>query len=99
MYLTQYLIILIYIFGSPFEFGDRTIQRDGEIDGDVNHLIQASWIKWRAATAVLCDRKFQSRLKGKFYRADIRPAMLYGTECWPVKKSFEHKWKLQKCVC
>ena len=22
------------------------IQRDGEIDGDVNHRIQAGWLKW-----------------------------------------------------
>ena len=27
MYLTQYLIILIYIFGSQFKFGDRIIFR------------------------------------------------------------------------
>jgi hypothetical protein len=26
------------------------------------------------------------KLKGKFYRTAIRPAMLYGVECWPTKK-------------
>ncbi|XP_057540068.1 uncharacterized protein LOC130818029 [Amaranthus tricolor] len=67
-----------------------------EIDGDVNHCIQASWIKWRAATAVLCERKFPSRLKGKFYWAAIRPALLYGNECWPVKKSFEYKMEVKE---
>ena len=40
---------------------------------------------------MLCDRKFPSRLKGKFYRVAIRPSMLYVTECWPLKKIFEHK--------
>ena len=70
------------------------IQKDGEIDGDVNHRIQAGWLKWRVATAVLCDRKFSSKLKGKFYRAAIRPALLYGTKCWPVKKIFEHKMEV-----
>ena len=39
------------------------IQRDGEIDGDVNHRIHAGWYKWHAATAVLCDKKFPSKLK------------------------------------
>jgi hypothetical protein len=24
--------------------------------------------------------------KGKFYRTAIRPAMLYGAECWPTKR-------------
>ena len=32
-----------------------------------------------------------SKLKGKFYRTVIRPAMLYGTECWAAKGEHEHK--------
>ena len=47
------------------------------------------WLKWRVVTGVLCDKKFPSRLKDKFYRVAIRPALLYGTECWHVKKVFE----------
>ena len=35
---------------------------------------------------MLCHKKFPIRLKGKFYKVAIRPALLYGTECWPVKK-------------
>ncbi|VFQ99294.1 unnamed protein product [Cuscuta campestris] len=27
------------------------------------------------------------RMKGKFYRSVVRPAMLYGAECWAVKKT------------
>ena len=75
---------------NKYKYLGSIIQRDGGIDGDVNHHIRAGWNKWRAATAVLCDRKFPSRLKGKFYRTAIRP-LLYGTECRPVKKIFEHK--------
>ena len=76
---------------TKYKYLGSIIQRDGEIDGDVYHRIQASWLKWRAATVVLCDRKFPSKLKGKFYRVAIKPALLYVTECWPVKKIFEHK--------
>ena len=79
---------------TKYKYLRSVIQRDEEIDGDVNHRIQASWLKWRAATAVLCDRKFPSKLKGKFYRVAIRPALLYGTDCWLVKKIFEHKMKV-----
>ena len=43
---------------------------------------------------MLCDKKFPRRLKGKFYRVEIRPALLYGTECWLVKKVFEQKMEV-----
>ena len=79
---------------TKYKYLESIIQRDGEIDGVINHRIRAGWLKWRAATVVLCDRKFPSKLKGKFYRAAIRPALLYGTECWPVKKIFEHKMEV-----
>ena len=79
---------------TKYKYLGSIIQRDGEIDGDVEHRIQAGWLKWRAATAVLCDKKIPNKLKGKFYRVAIRPAFLYGTECWPVKKIFEHKMEV-----
>ena len=40
----------------------------------------------RQASGVLCDRRVPQKLKGKFYRTAIRPAMLYGAECWPTKR-------------
>ena len=33
------------------------------------------------------------QLKGKFYKVAIRPALLYGSECWAIKK--EHKRKME----
>ncbi|KAH1222102.1 Craniofacial development protein 2 [Glycine max] len=64
---------------------------DGEIEGDVNHRIQAGWMKWRKASGVLCDAKVPIKLKGKFYRTAVRSAILYGTECWAVKSQHENK--------
>ena len=37
-------------------------------------------MKWKSALRVLCDHKFLIKLKGKFYKIAIRPAMLYGIE-------------------
>ena len=38
------------------------------------------------ASGVLCDRRIPLRLKGRVYRMVVRPTLLYGAECWPVKK-------------
>ena len=55
--------------------------REGEIEADVSHRIQAGWLKWRRVSGVLCDKKVPLKLKEKFYRTSVRPALLYGTAC------------------
>ncbi|KAF8666011.1 hypothetical protein HU200_053900 [Digitaria exilis] len=74
--------------GIPIEDGDVDLdgQVDGDIDEDVKHRIAAGWMKWRQASGVLCDRRVPQKLNGKFYRTAVRPAMLYGAECWPTKR-------------
>jgi hypothetical protein len=39
----------------------------------------------------LSDKKVPLKLKGKFYRAALRPVMLYGTKCWAVKSQHENQ--------
>nr|GEY09069.1 hypothetical protein [Tanacetum cinerariifolium] len=68
-----------------FRYVGSVLHRSGRIV-DVAHRIRAGWMKWRAASGVLCDQRIPLKLKGKFYRAAIRPAMLYGSECWPITK-------------
>ena len=36
------------------------------------------------------------KLKGKLYQTAVRPAMLYGTECWAVKSQHESKVSVVK---
>jgi hypothetical protein len=62
------------------------LQKNGDIDQDVSHRIKAGWLKWHQASGVLCDPRVPLKLKDKFYRTVIRPAMLYGAECWPTKR-------------
>jgi hypothetical protein len=68
-----------------FRYLGSILQSNGEIDEDVSHRIRAGWVKWRQASGILCDKKVPRKLKGKFYRTAIRPAMLYGAECWATK--------------
>ncbi|KAL6503375.1 hypothetical protein OROGR_025298 [Orobanche gracilis] len=80
------------VHGSTFfRYLGSIIQKDGELDGDVAHRIKTGWLKWKSATGVLCDPDMPHRLKGKFYRTAIRPALLYGTECWAVKRCHVQK--------
>jgi hypothetical protein len=69
-----------------FHYLGSMLQKDGDIDEDLSHRIKADWLKWRQASSVLCDPSVPLKLKGKFYRTAIRPAMLYGAECWPTKR-------------
>ncbi|KAM2624012.1 hypothetical protein TB1_031028 [Malus domestica] len=74
-----------------FRYLGSILQKNGELNEDLNHRIQAGWMKWKSASGVLCDRRMPLKLKGKFYRTAIRPAMLYGTKCWAVKHQHVHK--------
>ena len=42
-------------------------------------------------TGILCDKKVSARLKGKVYKAAVRPAMMYASETWAMKRVHEKK--------
>ena len=70
-----------------FKYLGSIIQQKGDIDQDINQRIKASLIKWKYASGVLCDKRMPVGLKGKVYRMVVRPAVLYGVECWCIKKT------------
>ena len=74
-----------------FKYLGSIVEASGGIDQEVRHRIQAGWNNWRSASGVLCDKKVPLRLKGKFHRTVVRPAMLYGTETASMKKAEEKK--------
>ena len=37
------------------------------------------------------DKRMPKNLKGKVYKAAVRPALLYGSECWALNKAEERK--------
>ncbi|PHT30114.1 60S ribosomal protein L10a-3 [Capsicum baccatum] len=71
-------------------------QGNGEINDDVSKRIGAGWMEWRLVSGALCDKKVPLKLKGKFYRVEVRSVMLYGAECWLVKHVHIQKLKVTK---
>jgi hypothetical protein len=69
-----------------FHYLGSMLQKNEDIDEDVSHRIKTGWLKWRQTSGVLCDPRVPLKLKGKFYRTAIRPAILYGAECWSTKR-------------
>jgi hypothetical protein len=69
-----------------FRYLGSMLQKNGDIDEDISHIIKAGWLKWRQVSNVLCDPMVPLKLKGKFYRTVIRPTMLYGAKYWPTKR-------------
>jgi len=53
------------------------------------------------ASGVLCDRRIPLKLKGRVYRMVVRPALLYGAECWPIKKSHNQRMRVaeMRMIC
>jgi hypothetical protein len=62
------------------------LQKNGDINEDVIYKIKVGWLKWCQAFSVLWDPRVPLKIKGKFYRTTIRPAILYEAECWPTKR-------------
>ena len=63
-----------------FRYLGSLVTTDGNSASATTARVSAGWLKWRATTGVLCDKRIPERLKGKAYRTIIRPALLYGSE-------------------
>jgi hypothetical protein len=83
----MYSDMLVVPKKDTFRYLKSMLQKNGDIDEDVSHRIKVDWLKLRQASSVLCDPKVPLKLKSKLYKILIRPAMLYGAECWPTKRS------------
>jgi hypothetical protein len=68
-----------------FQYLGSMLQSERDIDEDISQRIRAGWVKWRQTSDILCDKNVPNKLKGKFYRTAIRPAIMYGVECWVTK--------------
>ncbi|VDO63517.1 unnamed protein product [Heligmosomoides polygyrus] len=80
--MTPYLVFSIWVLNN------RSI-RGRKRDQAVRRRINTAWLKWRESIRILCDRGCSRTLKGRVYRTVVKPAFLYGSECWALGKAQE----------
>lgn len=76
---------------SSFKYLGSMLSKDGNINANVDHRTNTGWLKWKMLSGVLCNKSMPIRIKGKIYETAVRPAMMYGAECWPLSKHQEQK--------
>jgi hypothetical protein len=62
----------------------------GDTTAEAAARANATWLKWRNYTGVMCDRKMPRHLKSKIYTIVIRPVALYGSQTWAMTKKVEN---------
>ena len=76
---------------TSFRYLGSLIQESGSVEEEIQSRATAAWSKWREISGVVCDKKMPLRLKSKVYKTVLRPVLLYGAECWSVKKADEQR--------
>ena len=79
-----------------FKYLGSKVASNGNMDAEITHRVQAGWRNWRKMSGVLCDGEINVKLKGKVYKTVVRPAMMYGAETWPLKKTQERKLEVEE---
>ena len=74
---------------NTFKYLDVTISEERGSEEAVRARVSAAWGKWRDLSGVISDKKMPRKLKNKLYMTVIRPVLLYGAECWTVRKKEE----------
>ena len=85
-----------------FKYLGSMFDANGGAEKDVNNRVKIAWSKWKETTRVMCDRNIPTKLKDKVYKTAIKPAMVYGAECWAVR-NLERRSRVNctplKCAC
>ena len=74
---------------NTFKYLGVTISEEGGSEEAVRPRVSGTWAKWRDVSGVISDKNTPRKLKIKLYMTDIRPVLLYGAQCWTVRKKEE----------
>ena len=74
---------------SEFKYLGSVFEEDGRCEADVKERIRAGWSKWKEVNGVINNSRMPLKLKLKVYESMVRPAIMYGSECWTLRKKEE----------
>lgn len=66
---------------NKFKHLGSVITDNAHVDKDIISRVQIGWLKWKEASRILRAKCIPVRVKEKFYKSVIGPAMLYGWKC------------------
>ena len=76
---------------ATFKYLGSIFDSNGGAESDINNRVKLAWMKWKQLTGVLCDTKVPIKLKDMVYKTVIMPTIIYGAECWAVRKKDENR--------
>ena len=76
---------------NSFKYLGLVIDGSGVCGKDVDGRIKVAWSRWRDLSGVIYDKKVPVKLKRKLYKTVVRPAMVYGSEYWALRKQEEQR--------
>ena len=71
---------------NSFKYLGSVIEGRGGCGKDVDGRIKVDWSRWRDLSGFIYDKKVPMKLKSKLYKTVVRPAIVYGSECWALRK-------------
>ena len=78
-----------------FKYLGSYVAENGDMDEEISQRIKSAWYNWKKTSGVLCDKRISARrLKGKVYKSVVRPALLYSSETWPMKRAQEKRMEV-----
>ena len=65
----------------------KRLNASGGSEAEVTARTRIGYIKFRECGEFLYGRKFSFKITGRIYQSCVRPAMLYGSEMWCLRKN------------
>ena len=76
---------------NSFKYLGSVIDGSGGCGKEVDGRIKVAWSNWTDLYGVIYDTKVPIQLNSKLYKTVVRPAMVYGSECWTLRKQEEQR--------